>query len=158
MKPWLVEEHNPSPLWVVSAYMGMAEGHTSILVALAEFWLLCRHSWLETTCMNAIPQGLNWHRPGSRTPSSIKLVASFWSSHEAVSRYNVGDTAIFRPRSNLWSPRAWSILKQSYLPVALSHPVNGLMACLEPSCYFPASHIASKQPNTRARSVSLSLL
>ena len=95
IKPRLVGEHTPSPLWVLLAYMGTTEGLTSILVVLIEFWLLCRHSRLETTFMNAIPHGLNWYRPGSWTPSSIKSATSFWSSHVVVSLYNVCDVAIF---------------------------------------------------------------
>ena len=61
-------------------------------------------------------------------------------------RNKVDYVTIFSPRFNLGLPRAWHIPKQSCSPVALSDPVNGLIACLEP---YPTSRFvipASEQP------------
>ena len=56
-----------------------------------------------------------------------------------------GYVTIFSPHCNLELPRTWHILKQPCSPVSLSYSVNGLIACLEPSRYFPVrnKHVSS---------------
>ena len=55
-------------------------------------------------------------------------------------RQNHDYVTILSPSCNLEKPQAWHILQQSCSPVTLSDPVNGLMACLEPSRYFPVCY------------------